>query len=83
MNHHCQHIISLHLRGCKGEDLRITCINGHWSRSGGWRERRAVDWELLRWEELKWELLKWEELKWELQLCKEGDSQLFVSPTSS
>ena len=43
-----------------------------------------MDWELLMWEALIWELLKWEEmLKWELQLCKEGESQLFVSPTSS
>ena len=50
--------------------VRNTCINGHWARSGGWREGRAVDWEL-----------KWELLKWEVQLCKEGESQ-FVSPSS-
>ena len=47
--------------------FRITCINGHWPICGGSTERWAVDCELV---------------KWELQLCKEVESQLFVSPGS-
>lgn len=54
----------LHYNGIAG--VMNTCTNGHWPMSGGWREGRAVDWEL----------------GLELQLCKEGESQLLVSPAA-